>query len=80
MRALLSFAVLLSVVAALSANRTATPADFPRTTIDVGLHVSDIEAAADFYRKVIGFTETDGFDVPKYDWLQRGSNWCDLEK
>ena len=63
MRTVLSLAVLLAAVAAVSAYRTAVPSDFPRTTIDLGVHVSDIEAAADFYANVIGFTEVDGFDV-----------------
>jgi catechol 2,3-dioxygenase-like lactoylglutathione lyase family enzyme len=63
MRTVLSLAVLLAAVAAVSAYRTAAPPDFPRTTIDLGVHVSDIEASADFYTNVIGFTEVDGFDV-----------------
>jgi catechol 2,3-dioxygenase-like lactoylglutathione lyase family enzyme len=63
MRTILSVAVLLPVVTVVSAKRTAAPFDFPRTTIDVGVHVSDIEASADFYANVIGFTEVDGFDV-----------------
>ena len=63
MRTVLTLAVLLATVAAVSAHRTAAPSDFPRTTIDVGVHVSDIEASADFYTDVIGFTEVDGFDV-----------------
>jgi catechol 2,3-dioxygenase-like lactoylglutathione lyase family enzyme len=63
MRTVLSVAVLFGAIATISANRTAAPPDFPRTTIDIGVHVSDIEAAADFYTNVIGFTEVDGFDV-----------------
>jgi catechol 2,3-dioxygenase-like lactoylglutathione lyase family enzyme len=63
MRTMLSLAALLVAVAVVSANRTAGPSDFPRTTIDVGVHVSDLEASADFYADVIGFTEVEGFDV-----------------
>ncbi len=63
MRAILFFGVPLAAVAALFSHRNTAPADFPRTTIDLGVHVSDIHAAADFYANVIGFTEIDGFDV-----------------
>ena len=42
-----------------------TKADFPRTTIDVGIVVSDVEKAARFYKNAIGFTELPGFDVSK---------------
>jgi len=63
MRTVLSFAVPLSLIAGVSFARTAVPPDFPRTTIDIGVHVSDIEAAADFYGNVIGFTEVEGFNV-----------------
>jgi catechol 2,3-dioxygenase-like lactoylglutathione lyase family enzyme len=54
---------LIAAVVAVSANRPAAPSDFPRETIDVGVHVSDIEASAHFYTDVIGFTEVDGFEV-----------------
>ena len=63
MRAILFIGLPLAAVAALFSHRNAAPADFPRTTIDLGVHVSDIDAAADFYANVIGFTEIDGFDV-----------------
>jgi catechol 2,3-dioxygenase-like lactoylglutathione lyase family enzyme len=63
MRTVLSLALLLAVVAAVSANRPAAPSEFSRTTIDLGVHVSDLEAAADFYANVIGFTEVEGFNV-----------------
>jgi predicted enzyme related to lactoylglutathione lyase len=36
---------------------------FASTTIDVGMVVSDIEAAARFYKEAVGFTEVKGFDV-----------------
>ena len=37
---------------------------FTRSTIDLGMVVSDVEKAAKFYTKAIGFTEVQGFDVP----------------
>ena len=64
MRTVLSVAVLCGAIVTVSANRTAAPPGFTRTTIDIGVHVSDIEAAADFYANVIGFTEVDGFVAP----------------
>ena len=37
---------------------------FPRTTIDLGCVVSDIDASVRFYTQGVGFTEVKGFDVP----------------
>jgi catechol 2,3-dioxygenase-like lactoylglutathione lyase family enzyme len=37
--------------------------EFARTTIDVGIVVSDVEKAAQFYKNALGFTEVPGFDV-----------------
>lgn len=37
--------------------------DFSRTTIDLGIVVSDVEKAAQFYKDALGFTEVSGFDV-----------------
>ena len=37
--------------------------DFSRTTIDLGIVVSDVEKAARFYKNALGFTEMQGFDV-----------------
>jgi catechol 2,3-dioxygenase-like lactoylglutathione lyase family enzyme len=39
--------------------------EFARTTIDLGIVVSDVEKAAQFYTKALGFTEVPGFDVSK---------------
>jgi len=39
--------------------------DFARTTIDIGIVVSDVEKAAKFYKDALGFTEVPGFDVSK---------------
>ncbi len=36
---------------------------FSRSTIDVGIVVSDIEKAAAFYKNALGFREVPGFDV-----------------
>ena len=36
---------------------------FPRTTIDVGMVVSDIDAAVAFYTQGIGFKQVEGFQV-----------------
>jgi catechol 2,3-dioxygenase-like lactoylglutathione lyase family enzyme len=40
-----------------------TKSDFARTTIDVGIVVSDVEKSVDFYKEALGFTEIAGFDV-----------------
>ena len=37
--------------------------EFARATIDLGLVVSDVEKAAQFYTQALGFTETGGFEV-----------------
>ncbi|MCP4263661.1 MAG: VOC family protein [Planctomycetes bacterium] len=39
--------------------------EFARTTIDLGIVVSDVEKAARFYKNALGFTEVPGFDVSK---------------
>jgi len=39
------------------------PAEFSRTTIDLGLVVSDVEKAAKFYTEAIGFQQVGSFDV-----------------
>jgi catechol 2,3-dioxygenase-like lactoylglutathione lyase family enzyme len=38
--------------------------EFARTTIDLGVIVSDVEKSAKFYTEVVGFKEVKGFDVP----------------
>ena len=40
-----------------------TQSAFVRTTIDVGIVVSDVQKSAEFYTKALGFTEVTGFDV-----------------
>jgi lactoylglutathione lyase len=39
--------------------------EFARTTINLGIVVSDVEKAAQFYKNALGFTEVPGFDVSK---------------
>jgi lactoylglutathione lyase len=64
MRTALSVVLSLVAVAAGSEYRAPVQPGFPRTTIDIGVHVRDIEASARFYTDVIGFTEAQGFSVP----------------
>src|SRR4030042_1050879 len=63
--ALVVFCRVASVLLAGAAGTGGTKADFPRTTIDVGIVVSNVEKAAQFYKNAIGFTELPGFDVSK---------------
>ena len=63
MRTVLSLTLLLTAVAVLSGSRPDAPSEFPRTTIDLGVHVADLETSAVFYTDVIGFTEVEGFEV-----------------
>ena len=44
--------------------RAAAEPVFPRTTIDLGCVVSDLDASVRFYTEGIGFREVKGFDVP----------------
>jgi len=37
---------------------------FASQTVDIGIVTSDVEKAAAFYTKALGFTEVEGFDVP----------------
>ncbi len=46
-----------------AAKQTGSKAEFSRTTIDLGLVVSDVEKTAKFYTEAIGFKELSGFDV-----------------
>ena len=43
--------------------RSEEKSEFARTTIDVGIVVSDVDKAAEFYKNALGFTEVPGFDV-----------------
>jgi lactoylglutathione lyase len=42
----------------------AEPEAFPRTTIDLGCVVTDLDKSVRFYTEGIGFREVKGFDVP----------------
>ncbi len=53
----------LALVAA-AAIQQAEPV-FTRSTIDIGIVVSDVDASAKFYKEAIGFKELSGFDVSK---------------
>lgn len=44
-------------------SETGTKSNFARTTIDIGIVVSDVKKSAEFYTKALGFTEVPGFDV-----------------
>ncbi|HEV3005993.1 MAG TPA: VOC family protein [Pirellulales bacterium] len=65
----------VTAVAAWAAERAAKEADFAKSTIDVGLVVSDAAKAAKFYTEALGFTEIEGFDVPA--GLAKDSGLCD---
>lgn len=58
------FCIVVSVLLA-GTGTSETKGDFPRTTIDLGIVVSNVEKAAQFYKNAIGFTELSGFDVSK---------------
>ncbi len=47
-----------------AAKQSGPKAEFSRTTIDLGMVVSDVEKAAKFYGEALGFKELSGFDVP----------------
>jgi len=42
----------------------AEESEFSRTVIDMGVVVSDVDAAVKFYTEAIGFKEVSGFEVP----------------
>jgi lactoylglutathione lyase len=59
------FCLVVSILLAGAAGTGGTKAGFVRTTIDLGIVVSDVEKAAQFYTKALGFTEVPGFGVSK---------------
>ena len=63
--ALLVLCLAASVFLAGAAGTGGTKSEFARTTIDLGIVVSDVEKAAQFYKNALGFTEVPGFDVSK---------------
>ncbi len=60
MRLLLTLALALPCLVATAAE----PVDFPRTTIDLGCVVTDLDKSVRFYTEGIGFREAKGFEVP----------------
>jgi catechol 2,3-dioxygenase-like lactoylglutathione lyase family enzyme len=57
--------VVASVLMMAAAEQGAAPKpEFARTTIDIGVVVSDIEKATAFYTQALGFTPAGSFDVP----------------
>ena len=60
MRLLLALSLALTCVVATAAE----PAAFPRTTIDLGCVVTDLDKSVRFYTEAIGFREVKGFEVP----------------
>ena len=63
MRRLMFALLAVAMPAATAAVRAAEPVAFPRTTIDLGTVVSDLEKSVRFYTDGIGFRELEGFDV-----------------
>lgn len=63
MRTLLALVVPFAAAACERAAPAEAASGSPRTTIDIGVHVRDVDASANFYTNVIGFTEVEGFDV-----------------
>lgn len=57
-------ALMVATLCALPSCPAADPGAFTRTTIDLGMVVTDLEKSVAFYTDVIGFKEVPGFDVP----------------
>lgn len=60
---LLVACIIASLFIAGAANMKIPKVEFARTTIDVGIVVSNVEKAARFYKNALGFIEVPGFDV-----------------
>lgn len=60
MRLLLALLLALPCLATMAAE----PEAFPRTTIDLGCVVTDLDKSVRFYTEGIGFREVKGFEVP----------------
>ncbi len=63
MYALVVAAVVGGCIIMAGAKQAGPKAEFSRTTIDLGMVVSDVEKTAKFYGEVLGFKELSGFDV-----------------
>ena len=60
----LTYCTLLFLILSLSIHpEQPKKSNFARQTIDVGVVVTDIEKSLDFYKKVVGFSEAEGFKV-----------------
>lgn len=61
---LLVAGIVAGILVMATAEQSAAPkAEFSRTTIDIGVVVSDIEKATKFYTQALGFTPAGSFDV-----------------
>jgi lactoylglutathione lyase len=56
--------ILSLVVTAIGSRGHAGESNFPRTTIDLGCVVTDLDRSVRFYTEGIGFREVPGFEVP----------------
>ena len=63
LKALYSACFLLASILSIASTRGGE-GEFAKTTIDLGIVVSDIGKAVKFYTDAIGFTEIEGFKVP----------------
>ena len=63
MRRMMFTMLAVSLLAGTAAVRAAEPVAFPRTTIDLGTVVTDLDKSVRFYTEGIGFRELKGFDV-----------------
>ena len=63
-KALLPAFILSCLVLTTAARSEQSSGEFARSTIDLGVVVSDVEKAVKFYTEAIGFTEVKGFSVP----------------
>jgi catechol 2,3-dioxygenase-like lactoylglutathione lyase family enzyme len=62
---LIATGIVGSILVMATAEQSSAPkAEFSRATIDIGVVVSDVEKAAAFYTKALGFTPAGSFDVP----------------
>ena len=60
---LLVLCVIASLFIAGAAGTSGPKVEFARTTIDIGIVVSNVEKTVQFYKNALGFTEVPGFDV-----------------
>jgi len=63
MRRMMVALLVIPMLAGTAAVHAAEPVAFPRTTIDLGTVVSDLDKSVRFYTEGIGFRELKGFDV-----------------